>query len=72
MVDGFRPKAGGVHQGCQSTGQLRRKLDFSMHGGSSVRAGGMLEFLQGLSEIAGHRDIACTAAVVPCDGEAAV
>ena len=45
-----------------------------MHGGSPVGAGGgrMMEFLQGLSEVAGHLDVARTAAVGPCDGEAAL
>ena len=32
----------------------------------------MLEFVQGLSEVAGHQNFARTEAVVPCDGEAVV
>ena len=44
-----------------------------MHEGSPVGAGWrIMEFVQGLSEVAGHQDVAHTVAVVPFNGEAAV
>ena len=44
-----------------------------MHEGIPVGAGWrIMEFVQGLSEVAGHQDVARTVAIVPCNVEAAV
>ena len=72
-IDGFRRKAGGVIGSVGVLDGYAVNWLFPCMGRIlAARGGCMLEFVQGLSEVDGHRDIARTAAVVPWDLEAAV
>ena len=72
-VDGFSQKSGeviwdvGILDGCYINW-----LFPCMGGVLLAWRGWMLEFVQGLSEVAGNQDVAHTAAVVSCNGEATV
>ena len=65
-VDGFRRKAGGVVGDVIVLDGCAVNCIFPcMRVIRSERGGGGVDFVQGLSEVSGHRDVARTAALVP-------